>query len=47
MKVKEALKKFGMKNAYAQVDSNSLHRGNYEPKPPAKIQEKMNQKKSI
>ena len=41
MKIKKALKKFGEKNAEAQVDPRTAYRLFYEPKPPAKIQEKM------
>jgi len=42
MKIKEALKKFGVKNAEAQIDPRTPGRMGYEPKPPAKIQQKMN-----
>ena len=41
MKIKKVLKNFGEKNAYAQVDKNSAGRMFFEPKPPAKIQKKM------
>jgi hypothetical protein len=41
MKIKEALKKFGMKSAEAQIDPRTAPRTLYEPKPPAKILEKM------
>ena len=41
MKLKEALKKFGVKNAETQIDPRSGNRPFYEPKLPAKIQEKM------
>jgi len=43
MKIKEVLKKFGVKNAEAQIDPRSAPRVFYQPKPPAKIQEKMDQ----
>lgn len=45
MKIKEVLKNFGMKNAEAQVSPQPLSgpRLAYEPKPPAKILEKMKQ----
>ena len=43
MKIKEALKKFGMKNAENQIDPRTAPRVFYEPKPPAKILEKMKQ----
>lgn len=43
MRVKEALRKFGVKSAETQVDRRSVPRGLYEPKPPAKIQAKMEQ----
>jgi hypothetical protein len=41
MKIKEMLKKFGVKNAEEQVDARSTPRVFFQPKPPAKIQEKM------
>ena len=45
MKVRETLKKFGEKQAYAQIEPRCHLRIFYEQKPPAKIQEKMNQSK--
>jgi len=41
MKFKETMKKFGEKNACAQVDMRSPMRFVYEPKLPSKIQQKM------
>ena len=43
MKIKEALKKFGVKNAETQIDPRTGLRLIYEPKPPTKIQAKMDQ----
>ena len=43
MKLKEALKKFGEKNAELQIDPRTQFRMFFEPKPPAKIQAKMDQ----
>lgn len=43
MKIKEKLKKFGMKNAETQIDPRTIWRMAYEPTPPAKILEKMKQ----
>ncbi|MCL2857077.1 MAG: hypothetical protein FWE19_05040 [Oscillospiraceae bacterium] len=45
MKIKEVLKKFGEKVAVAQIDPRSPPRWAYEPKPPAKILEKMTKAK--
>ena len=41
MKLKEALKNFGVKNAETQIDPRTAWRQFYEPRPPAKIQEKI------
>ena len=41
MKVKEVLKKLGVKNAETQIDPRTHNRSFYEPKLPAKLQEKV------
>jgi len=43
VKLKEVLKKFGEKNAEVAIDPRSVPRWHYEPKPPAKLQEKIEQ----
>ena len=45
MKLKDTLKKFGVKNAEYQIDPRTPNRMLFEPKPPAKIQRKMDQAK--
>jgi len=39
--IKKAFKKLGEQSAYAQVNASSPPRVFYEPKPPAKIQAKI------
>ena len=41
MKIKKVMKEFGEKSAFAQVDPRSPVRFFYEPKPPAKLREKI------
>jgi len=45
MKIKEALRKIGEKNAYRTIDPRSYPRFAFQPKPPAKIQKLINKDK--
>ena len=46
LKIKERLKRFGEKNAETAIDPRTHPRVLFQPKPPAKIQEKIEQAKN-